>query len=357
MALLSAPLVVSAQDTTAKTKQTDTSKTSGTTSTTGTATSGAAMTGGTATGTGTTTLPSAKAGAQGTADASAKPAKLKAEELQVMAHYHEVNLMEIDINKVAAKKATSEGAKAYANMLVKDHTAANNKLLALAKKTGQKIPAEKPASDIEKQEKAEDKKLIAKLKTMKGADFERQYLQLMVAVHDKELAKIDANIAKVENAELAESLRAKKPVLQHHADEARTLQSNAGGVSSTGTGTGTGATGTATGTTSGTMKSGSTTGIGTTGTVTGTTGSQARTGTGTATGTSTAGTAKTGTTTGTSTGTAKTGTTGTSTSTTGTTGTTKTGTTGTSTGSTNPTNTTTGTTSGAQKAPPPTHQH
>lgn len=269
MALLSAPLVVSAEDTTAKTKQTDTTKTSGTATATGTA----------------------------------KPAKLKAEELQVMAHYHEVNLMEIDINKVAAKKATSEGVKAYANMLVKDHMAADKELFALAKKTGQKIPAEKPATDVEKQEKAEDKKLVAKLKTMKGSDFERQYLQLMVTGHEKEVAKIDANIAKVENAELAESLRAKKPVLQHHADEARTLQSNAGGVSSTGTGT--------------------------TGTATGTTGSQARTGT------STTGTAKTGST-GTGTGTAKTGT---------------------STSSTNPANTATGTNSGAQKAPPPTHKH
>ena len=156
-----------------------------------------------------------------------KPAKLKAEELQVMAHYHEVNKMEIDINKVAAKKATSQGAKDYANMLVKDHTENDKALMALAKKTKQTIPTEKPASDVEKQEKAEDKKMAAKLKTMKGADFESQFLQMMVAGHEKELGKIDANIAKVENAELADALKATKPVLQHHADEAKKLQTNA----------------------------------------------------------------------------------------------------------------------------------
>ena len=301
MALLSAPLVVSAEDMGAKTKQSDTSKTSGTTTTTGTAK------------TGTTD-------AKTTTDA--KPAKLTPEELQVMAHYHAVNLMEIDINKVAAKKATSEGAKAYAKMLVKDHTDADKALFALAKKTKQRIPAEKPASDVEKQEKAEDKKLVAKLKTMKGPDFERQYLQFMVTGHEKELAKIDANVARVQNAELADSLRAMKPVLQHHADEARALQSNAGGVSSTGTGTGT--TGTATGTA--------------------TTGTQARSGTGT----STTGTAKIG-----ASGTPRTGA-GTTTSGTGTA---KTGAAGTSTGSTNPVNTPTNSNSGAQKAPPPPHKH
>lgn len=184
--LSSAPAVVSADDTGAKAKPADTTKTTDT----------------------------------------AKPAKLKDAELQVMAHYHELNQMEIDLNKVAAKKATSDGAKSYANMLVKDHTENDKALMALAKKTGQKIPAEKPASDVEKQEKAETKKMAAKLKTMKGADFERQFLQMMVTGHETELSKIDANIAKVENAELAESLKATKPVLQHHADEARSLQTN-----------------------------------------------------------------------------------------------------------------------------------
>jgi putative membrane protein len=164
---------------------------------------------------------------------TAKPAKLKAEELQVMAHYHEVNKMEIDLGKVAAKKATSQGAKDYAKMLVKDHTENDKALMALAKKTKQTIPAEKPASDVEKQEKAEDKKMAAKLKTMKGADFEAQYLQMMVAGHEKELAKIDANIAKVENAELADALKATKPVLQHHADEAKSLQTNVPTASNT----------------------------------------------------------------------------------------------------------------------------
>ena len=79
---------------------------------------------------------------------------------------------------------------------------------------------------------------------------------MMVAGHEKELAKIDANIAKVENAELADSLKATKPVLQHHADEARTLQSNMPTSTSSTTGTGTSGTATASGT--GSTKSGST---------------------------------------------------------------------------------------------------
>jgi hypothetical protein len=63
---------------------------------------------------------------------------------------------------------------------------------------------------------------------------------MMVAGHEKELGKIDANIAKVENAELADALKATKPMLQHHADEAKSLQTNMPTASATPSG-GTGA--------------------------------------------------------------------------------------------------------------------
>ncbi|HSD91057.1 MAG TPA: DUF4142 domain-containing protein [Kofleriaceae bacterium] len=190
IAMLSAPFVATADDTGAKTKTSDTSKTD--TSKTDTA--------------------------------KAKPAKLKAAELQVMAHYHAVNLLEIDLGKAAEKKGASDAVKQYGKMLVKDHGDNDKQLLALAKKTGQRIPAEKMATNTEKQEKAEDKAAAAKLKTLKGADFDREYLRMMVQGHDKELANIDSKIAEVENAELAEALKAAKPVLQRHADEARDIQ-------------------------------------------------------------------------------------------------------------------------------------
>lgn len=156
----------------------------------------------------------------------AKPAKLKAQELQVMAHYHAVNQMEIDLGKVAQKKATTDGVKSFGKMLVQDHQDADKELIALAKKTGQMIPAVKPADATEKKEIADEKADAAKLKTLKGADFEREYLRMMVQGHDKELANLDTNVAKLENAELIEAIKAKKDVLQKHADEARKLQKN-----------------------------------------------------------------------------------------------------------------------------------
>jgi putative membrane protein len=163
----------------------------------------------------------------------AKKEKLTTAELQVLAHYHAVNLMEIDLGKTAMKKATTPAVKAYGEMLVKDHSDSDKKMVAFAKQTKQIIPAEKPATDAEKQEKADQKKQVAALKKMKGAEFEKTYLQMMVDGHDKELSKIDTKIGEVQNSELADMLRGKKPVLQHHADQARELQKAAPQASTT----------------------------------------------------------------------------------------------------------------------------
>jgi putative membrane protein len=122
------------------------------------------------------------------------------------------------------KKGSSQAVKSYGEMLVKDHSESDMKLKALAKKTGQMIPKEKPATDAEKIEKADQKKQVVAVKKLKGADFDREYLRMMVEGHDKELAKIDTKMAEVQHTELADMLRTKKTTLQAHADQARELQ-------------------------------------------------------------------------------------------------------------------------------------
>jgi putative membrane protein len=151
-------------------------------------------------------------------------AKLNDPELQVLAHFHAVNQLEIDLGKTAQKRSANAGVKEYGAMLVKDHGDADKKFVELAKKTNQKIPVEKMATEAEKQDKADLKTKVAKLKTLKGSEFDKMYLSMMVDGHEKELANIDAKIASCENAELVDMLKAKKPVLQHHADHARELQ-------------------------------------------------------------------------------------------------------------------------------------
>ena len=72
--------------------------------------------------------------------------------------------------------------------------------------------------------KQSDDDTIAKLKTLSGADFDHEFLMMMVAGHEREVTKLEADIAVVESKDLAKLLAKVKPVLQQHLDAAKTLQ-------------------------------------------------------------------------------------------------------------------------------------
>ena len=153
-----------------------------------------------------------------------KPAKLTAAELRVIAHDHAVNQMEIALGKVAQSHAASPAVKAYGAMLIDDHGEADAGLLAFVKRRGQRIPAEAPATPAEKQQVAKTRAEAARLQRLEGEAFDRRFLAAMLDGHESELATIDARIGEVDDPALADMLRARKPVLQHHADHARELQ-------------------------------------------------------------------------------------------------------------------------------------
>jgi putative membrane protein len=150
--------------------------------------------------------------------------KLTADEVKIVAHLHHVNVMEIDMGKQAKAKGTA-AVKRYGETLIKDHGAADKELTALAKKKGvAKIPADVPATETEKAEMKKMMDDMAALKKMKGADFDREYLRLMVEGHESELAKSDVFIASAQDAELKTLIETRKTSLQRHADTAKELQ-------------------------------------------------------------------------------------------------------------------------------------
>src|SRR2546430_12895424 len=112
-----------------------------------------------------------------TAKDTTKPAKLSAAELQVMGHIHHVNQIEVDLGKLAQKRGTTQGIKDYGKMLVTDHGQGDKDLVAFAKKHGQTIPKEVPATDDDKKEAKDGKAMIDRMHTLKGGEFDREYLQ------------------------------------------------------------------------------------------------------------------------------------------------------------------------------------
>jgi putative membrane protein len=151
-------------------------------------------------------------------------AKLTDAEIQALAHVQHVNMMEVDMGKAAKAKATAK-VKKYGTMLVTDHGKSAKEVAALAKKKGiAKVPEPTMATDAEKKAHDDQMAKMATLKTLKGAEFDKMYLQMMVEGHDKELAKNDTLLAAAADADVKALLDKRKMSLQKHADAARALQ-------------------------------------------------------------------------------------------------------------------------------------
>jgi putative membrane protein len=153
----------------------------------------------------------------------AKGAKLSDADIKIIAHLHHINQMEITLGKDAQRQGTAK-VKDYASTLITDHQTADKDLTAFAKAHKlTTIPADKPTTDAERQDDKDMTQQMARLKTLKGADFDKTYLNMMVSGHDKELTKIDVEISSASDPDFKNLLQSVKPVLQRHADQARDL--------------------------------------------------------------------------------------------------------------------------------------
>ncbi len=88
----------------------------------------------------------------------------------------------VDINagKLAVKKTDNEEVKAFAQTMIRDHGAVNDQAIALAKKLG--VTPE--ASDTSKSLEANSKAELAKLKELKGSEFDKAYVDNEVGYHE-----------------------------------------------------------------------------------------------------------------------------------------------------------------------------
>jgi len=159
--------------------------------------------------------------------ATADKTKLSDDDKSMMDHEHAVNQVEIQMGKMAQTKSTTAGVKDYGKALVKDHLKADDDLTSLAKKRSYTIGKDKPKTDADKATMKDDENEMAKLATLKGADFDREFLATMLAAHEREMAKLDTFISSAGDADLKTTFENVKPVMQKHVDTAKELQKNA----------------------------------------------------------------------------------------------------------------------------------
>jgi putative membrane protein len=132
------------------------------------------------------------------------------------------NQVDIDAGKLAASMATSPEVKKFGEQMVTDHTGVNKQATELAGKL-KVTPADNATS---KSLKAGGEKNVAKLKGLKGAEFDKAYIDQEVAYHQAVLDAVDKTlIPGASNAELKALLVKVRPAFVAHLEHAKQIQS------------------------------------------------------------------------------------------------------------------------------------
>lgn len=133
------------------------------------------------------------------------------------------NSVDIDAGKLANARSKNKEVKAFASLMVTDHTGVNKQASALVKKLNV-TPEE---SDTSKSLKKGGADTIAKLKGLKGKEFDKAYVDNEVTYHQTVLDALDKTlIPSAKNEELKALLVKVRPAFVAHLDHAKQIQSS-----------------------------------------------------------------------------------------------------------------------------------
>jgi putative membrane protein len=132
------------------------------------------------------------------------------------------NQVDIDAGKLAVSRSSNDKVKAFAQLMITDHSGVNKAATELVSRL--KVTARQNATS--KALQAGGDKNLAHLKTLKGAAFDQAYLNHEYAYHQQVIDALDKTlIPGAANAELKALLIKVRPAFVAHRDHAKSLQS------------------------------------------------------------------------------------------------------------------------------------
>jgi len=127
----------------------------------------------------------------------------------------DASLMEVELGTLALTKASSPEVKQFAQKMVEEHTKASNELKVMAQQKNITLPS---AMGNEHRRKYDN--LIEK----SGADFDKEYMDLMVKDHKDDLDEFEDQAEEGEDPELKSWASSKVTTLRQHLEEAERIQ-------------------------------------------------------------------------------------------------------------------------------------
>jgi putative membrane protein len=133
------------------------------------------------------------------------------------------NTVDIEAGRFAENVTKNKDVKQFAHQMVTDHSAVNGQAGALAGK----LKLKPEDSDTSRSLREGGKKNIAHLKTLKGKDFDKAYVDQEVTYHVAVLGAIDQTlIPNAKNAELKALIEKVRPAIAAHLEHAKNIQAS-----------------------------------------------------------------------------------------------------------------------------------
>src|SRR4051812_7393665 len=134
-------------------------------------------------------------------------------------------MSEVELGQLAKTKGTTQAVRDFGDRMVKDHQKANDELKDIASKKGAQIPA-----DLTRTEKS----TMDKLQKANGANFDKEYADLMLKDHKTDVKEFKDAADDVKDPELKAFAQKTIPTLEEHLRMAQNMQRSLTGVSPTG---------------------------------------------------------------------------------------------------------------------------
>jgi putative membrane protein len=126
--------------------------------------------------------------------------------------------MEIAGSKTAQQKSENPAVKAFAEAMIKDHTAMSAEVSTLAASKNHTLPSE-PSE--------EQKAILEELNGLTGQAFDTAYAQrLGIAAHEKTINEFKLAVQDAKDPDVKALAQKTLPKLEHHLEMARELQSD-----------------------------------------------------------------------------------------------------------------------------------
>jgi len=131
----------------------------------------------------------------------------------------EGGIAEVAMGILAQQKAQSPSVKDFGAQMVKDHSAANEKLKALAQSKNITLPANPSVDEMEAK---------SKLQVLSGQSFDKSYIKGMIKDHEEDIAEFKKEAASGQDPDARAFASATLPTLQAHLNRIRAIAADAG---------------------------------------------------------------------------------------------------------------------------------